>query len=60
MSIYLLSFFGLMPIGALLAGSVAEWIGEPLTVAIGAAILLVFAGVALFYLTHLMLHDALE
>jgi predicted MFS family arabinose efflux permease len=44
MSIYMLSFFGLMPIGSLLAGGVAEWIGEPLTVAIGAAILLVFAG----------------
>jgi MFS family permease len=44
MSIYMLSFFGLMPVGALLAGSVAEWIGEPLTVAIGATILLVFAG----------------
>jgi predicted MFS family arabinose efflux permease len=44
MSIYMLSFFGLMPIGSLLAGSVAEWIGEPITVAMGAAILLVFAG----------------
>jgi MFS family permease len=43
MSIYMLSFFGLMPVGALLAGSVAERIGEPLTVAIGATILLVFA-----------------
>jgi predicted MFS family arabinose efflux permease len=43
MSIYMLSFFGLMPIGSLLAGSVAEWIGEPLTVAIGATILLSFA-----------------
>jgi len=44
MSIYMLSFLGLMPVGALLAGSVAEWIGEPITVAIGATILLVFAG----------------
>jgi len=43
MSIYTLSFFGLMPVGALLAGSVADWIGEPLTVALGALILLVFS-----------------
>ena len=43
MSIYTLSFFGLMPIGALLAGSVADWIGEPLTVALGALILLIFS-----------------
>jgi hypothetical protein len=34
-----------MPVGALMAGSLAEWIGEPLTVATGAAILLVFSGV---------------
>jgi MFS family permease len=44
MSIYMLSFFGLMPIGSLMAGSVAEWVGEPLTVAIGATLLLTFAG----------------
>jgi len=43
MSIYTLSFFGLMPVGALLAGSVADWIGEPLTVALGALILLIFS-----------------
>jgi MFS family permease len=44
MSIYTLAFFGLMPIGSLLAGAVATGIGEPLTVAIGALILLVFSG----------------
>jgi hypothetical protein len=27
-----------------MAGSLAEWVGEPLTVAIGATILLTFAG----------------
>ncbi len=41
MSIYTLAFFGLMPIGSLLAGGAASWIGEQLTVAIGAVILLV-------------------
>jgi MFS family permease len=45
MSIYTLTFFGFMPIGALLAGSVAERVGEPLTVFLGALIVLVCAGV---------------
>ena len=53
MSIYMLSFFGLMPIGALLAGSVAERIGEPLTVAIGATVLLIFAGLVLLRVPEL-------
>jgi len=44
MSIYTLAFFGLMPVGSLLAGAMAAGIGEPLTVAIGALILLVFSG----------------
>ena len=37
MSIYMLGFLGFMPIGALLAGSVATAVGVPLTVEIGAA-----------------------
>jgi MFS family permease len=37
MAIYMLAFFGLMPIGALLAGTVATAIGAPLTVVLGAA-----------------------
>jgi predicted MFS family arabinose efflux permease len=40
MSIYTLSFFGFMPIGALLAGSAAERFGVPLTVAISALLML--------------------
>jgi MFS family permease len=40
MGVYTLVFFGSMPIGSLLAGSVAEWIGEPITVMLGAALLL--------------------
>jgi predicted MFS family arabinose efflux permease len=42
-SVYTLSFFGLMPVGALLAGSVAEVIGEPLTIIASALISLGFA-----------------
>ena len=37
MSLYTLSFFGFMPIGALMAGGIAEAVDTPLTVAIGAA-----------------------
>jgi MFS family permease len=36
MGIYMLAFFGIMPLGALLAGGVATAIGAPLTVAISA------------------------
>jgi len=42
-SVYTLSFFGLMPLGALLAGSVAEVIGEPPTIVLSALISLGFA-----------------
>jgi len=42
-SVYTLSFFGLMPLGALLAGGVAEVIGEPLTITFSALISLGFA-----------------
>jgi MFS family permease len=47
MSIYMFSFFGFMPIGALLAGVAATAIGVPFTVIIGAAGTLVCA-VAVF------------
>jgi MFS family permease len=42
-SVYTLTFFGLMPVGALLAGAVAERLGEPLTVRLGAALALAVA-----------------
>jgi MFS family permease len=42
-SIYTLSFFGLMPLGALLAGWMAELVGEPLTLVLSALISLGFA-----------------
>ncbi len=43
MSLFTLSFFGLMPVGSFLAGRVAAWIGEPPTVIIGSLVLLTFA-----------------
>jgi MFS family permease len=43
MGIYSLTFLGLMPIGALLAGAVAEHIGEPVTVVLSSLISLGFA-----------------
>lgn len=43
-SIYTLGFFGLMPLGALLAGWVAEQLGEPNTLALSALITLAFSG----------------
>jgi MFS family permease len=50
MGVYTLIFFGSMPIGSLLAGSLAAWIGEPVTVMIGAVMLLLLAIAAWFYL----------
>jgi MFS family permease len=44
MGIYTIGFFGMMPVSALLAGGLAEVIGEPLTVALGALATLLFAG----------------
>jgi MFS family permease len=41
MSIYVLVFFGSYPIGSLLAGQLAESVGEPVTVLIFAALLLI-------------------
>jgi MFS family permease len=43
MGIYTISFFGVMPMSALLAGGVAEVASEPAAVALGALITLVFA-----------------
>lgn len=43
-SLYTFSFFGLMPLGALLTGWLAEWIGEPNMLIFSAIISLIFAG----------------
>jgi MFS family permease len=53
MSVYTLIFFGSMPFGSLLAGSVAEWIGAPLTVTLGAGLLLVTSLVAWMFLPEI-------
>jgi len=52
-SIYTLSFFGLMPVGALLTGAVAEAIGEPLTIVFSALISLAFAVLLWIYVPRL-------
>jgi predicted MFS family arabinose efflux permease len=43
MGVYMLSFFGFMPIGALLAGSLASVVGVPITVVVGGSGTLVCA-----------------
>ncbi len=48
MGIYTLSFFGVVPIGALLAGQAAEIIGEPTTVIIGAISIMLTALIILW------------
>ncbi len=53
MSIYALAFFGFMPLGGLIAGVAADRIGEPLTVVIGAAAVLVFAASVRLFLPRL-------
>lgn len=45
MSLYTLTFFGLMPLGALLAGTLAEHLGEPLAIGADGVLLLVVIGV---------------
>jgi len=49
MSIYMLSFFGFMPIGALLAGSFATVVGVPLTIEVGASATLACAMAVAFF-----------
>ena len=50
MGAYSLTFFGLMPLGSLAAGTLADHIGEPWTVGLGAAALIV--GAVAIHLTH--------
>lgn len=44
MSLYMLTFFGGMPLGALLAGTLATYLGAPTAVLINAGFILLFAG----------------
>jgi predicted MFS family arabinose efflux permease len=43
MSVYTLTFFGLMPVGSLMVGSMAHSLGAPLTVLLNAGMVVVFA-----------------
>lgn len=43
MGIYTLTFMGLAPIGSLIIGWIADWLGEPIALQIFALILLIFA-----------------
>jgi MFS family permease len=43
MGVYTLIFFGAMPVGSLLAGSLASRLGEPLTVTLSAVAMLIFS-----------------
>lgn len=53
MSVYSLIFFGSMPLGALMAGSVAGFIGEPMTGMLCAVITLIFAVVIWIFVPKL-------
>jgi MFS family permease len=57
MGVYTFIFFGAMPLGALLAGSVAEKIGEPWTVGLGAAALMICALAAWLFLPAVRRQD---
>jgi len=48
-----LGFFGMFPLGALLSGTVAEVIGEPHTVALGALVAIAFGGVLWLHVPQL-------
>lgn len=50
MSVYTLVFFGSMPLGSLFAGSFAQKFNEPLTVMLGAAVLMALAIAAWIFL----------
>jgi MFS family permease len=53
MSVYSLMFMGLMPLGGLWAGAMADRIGEPLTVVLGASVTLGAAGLAWAFMPRL-------
>jgi MFS family permease len=56
MSVYSMVFMGMSPIGALIAGAVAERTGAPLAVAAGAAICLLTAGLFALWLPRIRPH----
>jgi MFS family permease len=56
MAVYSMMFMGMAPLGSLLAGTVAEHIGAPHTVAIGAGLCVVAAGVFGYFLPQIRPH----
>ena len=52
-SLYSLTFFGLMPIGSLLIGLIAEYMGEPTALSFGAIVLLIMAGLVFWRIPRL-------
>ncbi|MEW6457119.1 MAG: MFS transporter [Acidobacteriota bacterium] len=57
MSLYTLTFFGMMPIGSIQAGIIAELIGAPLTVCLGAILCAIVAAGILVYVPELRSHE---
>jgi MFS family permease len=57
MGIYVLVFFGLAPVGSLVAGLMAEKLTEPVTVAICGAALLVYSVYVYFRMPQMRHHD---
>jgi MFS family permease len=53
MSVYSLTFFGLMPIGALGIGLTAEHLGQPAAILIGSGVMLVAAALIAAFMPHL-------
>ncbi len=51
--VYSLVAFGSLPIGAFAAGAMAEWIGPPLTVILGASVLMLFSVGLYLFVPHL-------
>ena len=53
MSVFTLTFFGGMPLGSLLAGAMAQRIGEPTTVLINASVVLLASTLILWRLPYI-------
>jgi len=53
MGIYTFAFFGMMPIGSLLGGTLAQWLGEPTSVVIGGTVSLLMAIWVYFSFRHI-------
>ena len=57
MSIYSLTFFGLIPIGSLLIGQFANVLGEPIVLLMGSLILFIFAFVVWLLAPSIRLYE---